>query len=65
LVGIIPGIAIYVYFGIFGQALGQGGSALDWGLLGLGVVATVALGVIVTRKTKAVFARAGGRKRRR
>jgi uncharacterized membrane protein YdjX (TVP38/TMEM64 family) len=46
LVGIIPGIAIYVYFGIFGQALGQGCSALDWGLLGLGVVATVALGVI-------------------
>lgn len=64
LVGIVPGIAIYVYFGIFGHALGQGGNILDWGIFGLGVVATIVLGVVVTRKTKAKFAE-GRRTRRR
>jgi uncharacterized membrane protein YdjX (TVP38/TMEM64 family) len=58
LVGIIPGIAIYVYFGIFGKGLGNGASALDWGLFGVGVLATIALAVLVTRKTKAKFAEA-------
>lgn len=56
LVGIVPGIAIYVYFGIFGKGLASGGSVLDWVLFGLGVAATIVLGVIVTRKTKAKFA---------
>jgi uncharacterized membrane protein YdjX (TVP38/TMEM64 family) len=64
LVGIVPGIAIYVYFGIFGQALGRGGGVLDWVLLCLGALTTIALGVIVTRKTKAVFYE-GKRSRRR
>jgi uncharacterized membrane protein YdjX (TVP38/TMEM64 family) len=63
LIGIIPGIAIYVYFGIFGQTLGKGGSVLDWLLFGAGVLATIALGIIVTRETKAKFA--GRRKSRR
>ena len=52
LVGITPGVAVYVYLGIFGYGLGKGTSALDWVLLGIGLVATVALGIIVTRKTK-------------
>jgi uncharacterized membrane protein YdjX (TVP38/TMEM64 family) len=56
LVGIIPGIAIYVYFGIFGKGLGNGASVLDWVLFGVGVLATIALGVMVTRKAKAKFA---------
>ena len=30
LTGIIPGIAIYVYFGIFGNGLRKGASVLDW-----------------------------------
>jgi len=57
LIGIIPGIAIYVYFGIFGSGLGKGASVLDWVLFGVGVLATIALGVVVTRKTKAKFGR--------
>ena len=56
LIGIVPGIAIYVYFGIFGKGLGNGLSALDWVMFGLGVVATIALAVLVARKTKTKFA---------
>jgi uncharacterized membrane protein YdjX (TVP38/TMEM64 family) len=56
LVGITPGIAIYVYFGIFGKGLENGPSILDWVLFGLGVIATAALAVLVTWKTKTKFA---------
>jgi uncharacterized membrane protein YdjX (TVP38/TMEM64 family) len=55
LVGIVPGIAIYVYFGIFGKGLSSGVSALDLLLFGAGLLATVALGVIVTRKARSIF----------
>jgi uncharacterized membrane protein YdjX (TVP38/TMEM64 family) len=55
LIGITPGVAIYVYFGIFGYGLGKGPSALDWVLLGVGVAATITLGIIVTRKTKTLL----------
>lgn len=65
LVGIIPGIAIYVYFGIFGKGLGQGGSMLDWVLFGTGVLATIGLGVIVGRKSKAILGESRKRARRR
>jgi uncharacterized membrane protein YdjX (TVP38/TMEM64 family) len=64
LVGIVPGVAIYVYFGIFGQGLGKGSNPLDWVLFGLGAVATVALGFLVTHKTKAKFADAERSRRR-
>ena len=47
LIGIAPGIAIYVYFGIFGKGLGNGPSFFDWVLFGLGVLATIALAVLV------------------
>ena len=56
LIGIAPGIAIYVYFGIFGKGLGNGPSVFDWVLFGLGVLATIALAILVIRKTKAKFA---------
>jgi uncharacterized membrane protein YdjX (TVP38/TMEM64 family) len=56
LIGIVPGIAIYVYFGIFGKGLGNGPSVLDWVLFGLGVLATVVLAMLVTRKAKTKFA---------
>jgi len=56
LVGIAPGIAIYVYFGIFGKGLGNGPSVFDWMLFGLGVLATIALAILVIRKTKTKFA---------
>src|ERR1700751_3463004 len=56
LIGIVPGIAIYVYFGIFGKGLGNGPSAFDWALFGLGMLATIALAILVARKTKTKFA---------
>jgi uncharacterized membrane protein YdjX (TVP38/TMEM64 family) len=52
LIGIVPGIAIYVYFGVFGKGLGSGPTVFDWVLFGLGVMATVALAILVARKTK-------------
>jgi uncharacterized membrane protein YdjX (TVP38/TMEM64 family) len=64
LVGITPGVAVYVYLGIFGYGLGKGASALDWVLLGAGVLATVALGVIVTRRTKSLLEEQERRPRR-
>jgi uncharacterized membrane protein YdjX (TVP38/TMEM64 family) len=60
--GLVPGTALYVYFGIFGKGLGNGDSPLEWALFGVGIVATIGLGVLVTVKTKAKFSAA--RKRR-
>src|ERR1700730_13743227 len=51
-----PGDPIYVYFGIFGKGLGNGPSVFDWMLFGLGVLATIALAILVIRKTKTKFA---------
>ena len=56
LIGIAPGIAIYVYFGIFGKGLGNGPSLFDWVLFGLGMLATIILAILVIRKTKTKFA---------
>jgi uncharacterized membrane protein YdjX (TVP38/TMEM64 family) len=56
LVGIVPGLVIYVYFGMFGKGLGEGLGPVDWVLFGAGALATVVLGVLVTRMTKAKFA---------
>jgi uncharacterized membrane protein YdjX (TVP38/TMEM64 family) len=56
LIGIVPGIAIYVYFGIFGKGLGNGPSVFDWVLFGLGIGATLALAILVTKKAKTIFA---------
>ena len=56
LIGIAPGIAIYVYFGIFSKGLGEGPSVLDWALFCLGLLATIALAILVIRKTKTKFA---------
>ena len=44
------------YFGIFGKGLGNGPSVFDWMLFGLGVLATIALAILVIRKTKPKFA---------
>jgi uncharacterized membrane protein YdjX (TVP38/TMEM64 family) len=56
LLGIIPGVAIYVYFGIFGKGLGSGPGVLDWLLFALGVIAATALAILVTRRTKSRLA---------
>jgi len=64
LIGIIPGIVIYVYFGIFGKALGNGLSVFDWVLFGLGVLATIGLAILVTRKAKTQFDRASSQSKK-
>lgn len=56
--GLVPGTALYVYLGIFGKGFGKGGSPLEWTLLGAGLAATIALGMLVTIKTKAKFSEA-------
>jgi uncharacterized membrane protein YdjX (TVP38/TMEM64 family) len=66
LIGIVPGVAIYVYFGVFGKGLGSSGpGVLDWALAAAGIAATIALGVIVGRKTREKFAETKRRRRRR
>jgi uncharacterized membrane protein YdjX (TVP38/TMEM64 family) len=61
--GITPGVAIYVYFGIFGYGLHKGPGMLDWVLLGAGALATIALGIPVTRKSRQVFETSARHKR--
>jgi uncharacterized membrane protein YdjX (TVP38/TMEM64 family) len=56
LVGMIPGAVIYVYFGMFGKGLGRGAGVVDWMLFAGGALATIALGVLATRKAKRKFA---------
>jgi len=63
LAGITPGTALYVYFGIFGKGLSSTPSALNWVSLGLGVAASIALGVFVTRTTKTYLAEPNERRR--
>ena len=54
-VGIVPASAFYVYLGALGKAARHDGSgkSLKFALLGLGLVATIAVAVLVTRKAKA------------
>jgi uncharacterized membrane protein YdjX (TVP38/TMEM64 family) len=49
LIGIVPGIAIYVYFGVFGKGLGNGPNVIDWVLFGLGILATPEVGLLPAR----------------
>ena len=61
-VGIAPGAVLYVYLGAVGRSIGggAGGSGpAKWALIGLGLVATVAVTVLVGRKARAVLARKG------
>ena len=51
--GMLPGILLKVYIGSAGRGALRGGSALDWSLLAAGVVATIALTVIIGRKVRA------------
>jgi len=54
-VGIMPGTAIYVYLGAIGAVAGSGsqGGALKWTFFGIGLIATVVVTVLITRKAKA------------
>ena len=53
-IGIMPGTALYVYIGSLGQTDG-GGGALQWVLLGAGLVATFAVVWLITKKAKAAL----------
>jgi uncharacterized membrane protein YdjX (TVP38/TMEM64 family) len=59
-IGMFPGTVMYVYLGAAGSELlkaqGAGGkSPQEWILLIVGLAATVAVTVVVTRKAKAVL----------
>ncbi len=53
-VGIIPGTVLYVYLGIVARMAGGGRSSgpLTWVFFGAGLLATVAVAVLITRKVK-------------
>ena len=53
--GIAPGAMLYVYLGIVGRSAGSAGPA-KWTLLALGLLATVAVTVIVERRARAALA---------
>lgn len=58
LIGILPGTLLYVYLGAAGKAAlggedGGGSSGLKWGFFAVGLIATIVVAVIVTRKAKA------------
>jgi uncharacterized membrane protein YdjX (TVP38/TMEM64 family) len=54
LLGIVPATLVYVNLGAMGHAAGtgQGNHALRWILLGVGLIATIVAGMLVTRKAK-------------
>ena len=55
-VGIMPGTALYVYLGAIGAAAGGGGfqgGAFKWTFFGVGLLATIVVTVLITRKAKA------------
>ncbi|MBA2408979.1 MAG: TVP38/TMEM64 family protein [Gammaproteobacteria bacterium] len=55
-VGIMPGTALFVYLGAIGAAAGSGGSQgglLKWAFFAIGLIATIVVTVLITRKAKA------------
>lgn len=53
----LPGTLLYVYYGHVGRAALEGGkTAWDWILLGIGLVAVLAVIVVVTRKAQRALA---------
>jgi uncharacterized membrane protein YdjX (TVP38/TMEM64 family) len=61
-VGIMPGTALYVYLGAIGAAAAGGGSQagiLKWIFFAIGLVATLVVTVLITRKAKARLEKIG------
>lgn len=59
--GIIPGVVLYVYLGVLGREAGSdaGGGVLKWAFFGVGLLATVAVAVIITRRARQKLKEAG------
>ena len=57
--GIAPGAVLYVYLGIIGREAGADAGPLKWAFVAAGLVATVAVAVLVGRKARAVLAAKG------
>jgi len=61
--GMLPGTVLYVYLGAIGQAGLEGGkkgySPLQWTFLGLGLLATIAVTVFVSRVAKKALQKSG------
>lgn len=61
-VGIMPGTLLYVYLGAAGNvASSEGHSPLEWGLVALGLVATILVVFWVTKKAREILAQKGVR----
>ena len=54
--GIMPGTLLYVWIGSLGNAAGEDASVAKYVIFGVGLVATLAVTIIVTRKAKAKMA---------
>jgi uncharacterized membrane protein YdjX (TVP38/TMEM64 family) len=58
--GIMPGTLLYVYLGAAGKAAaGDDGGPLQWTFFAVGLIATIAVAVFVTRKAKEKLAKHG------
>jgi uncharacterized membrane protein YdjX (TVP38/TMEM64 family) len=61
-IGIVPGVLLYLYLGAIGAATLSGGAKfgpLQWGLFIAGLIATIVVVILVTKKAKAKLKEAG------
>src|SRR4029453_13300105 len=67
-VGMLPGTLLYAYLGAIGQAGLEGGkkeySPLQWTFLGIGLLATIAVTVFVSRVAKKALQKSGATKKK-
>jgi uncharacterized membrane protein YdjX (TVP38/TMEM64 family) len=56
--GIIPGTALYTYFGVLGGAAGAAGP-VKWVFFAIGLAATIGVAVLIARKAKEKLREAG------
>ena len=57
-IGILPSSAVYVYLGSLGNSVGSDAGPMRWVLLGVGLLATVLVVMLITRRAQAALARA-------